>query len=73
MSGGIFKELVKMDPSVEMVEVNECLQFLSAPSVAGAEPSVVSLSAAELEVMHQLMGKAQQCEIGGGGTVDGGR
>ena len=35
---------------------------LRAPSVAGAEPSVVSPSGAEPEVMHQLMGKAQQRE-----------
>ena len=57
MSSGIFKELVKMTPSVEVAGVNECLQVLRAPSVAGAEPSVVSPSGAELEVMHQLMGK----------------
>ena len=42
--------------------VNGCLQGLRAPSVAGAEPSVVSPSGAALEVMHQLMGKAQQWE-----------
>ena len=59
MSGRIVKELVKIAPSVE---VSECHQSLRAPSVAGAEPSVVSSSGAELEVMHQSMGKAQQWE-----------
>ena len=62
MSGGILKELVKMAPSVEVAGVKGCLQFLRAPSVAGAEPSVVSPSGAELVVMHQLMGEAQQGE-----------
>ena len=56
----IIEELVKMAPSVEVAEVNEGLQSLRALSVAGAEPSVVSPSGAELEVMHQLIGKAQQ-------------
>ena len=49
MSGGIFKELVKMAPSVEVARVNGCLQVLRAPSVSGAEPSVVSPSGPELE------------------------
>ena len=60
VSSRIIEELVKMAPSVEVAEVNEGLQSLRAPSVAGAEPSVVSPSGAELEVMHQLIGKAQQ-------------
>ena len=42
--------------------VNGCLRGLRAPSAAQAEPSVVSPSGAELEVMHQLMGKAQPWE-----------
>ena len=42
--------------------VNGCLQVLRAPSVAGADVSVVSCSGAELKVMLQLMGKAQQWE-----------
>ena len=75
MSGGIFKELVKMAPSVGVTGVNRCLQGLSAPSVAGAEPSVVSPSDAELELMHQLMWKAQQWDeiwdIGESGIGDG--
>ena len=52
MSGGIIKELVRVTPSIEVIE---CLQSLTAPSVAGAEPSLVSPSGAELEVMHQSM------------------
>ena len=51
-----------MDPSFGVSGVNGCLQGLRAPSVAGAEPSVAYCSGAELEVMHQLMGKAQQWE-----------
>ena len=62
MSGGIFEELEKMAPSVGVAEVNGCLLGLRAPSVAGAEPSVVSPSGAELELRHQLMGKAHQWE-----------
>ena len=62
MSGGIVKELVRMAPSVAVAEENECLQSLRAPSVAVAEARVLSPSGAELEVMHQSKGKAQQCE-----------
>ena len=51
-----------MAHSIEVAGVNGCLQVLRAPSVAGAEPSTVSPSGAELEVMNQLMGKAQQWE-----------
>ena len=51
-----------MTPSVGVAGVNGCLQGLRAPTVAGAEPSVVSPSGAELDMMHQLMGKAQQWE-----------
>ena len=75
ISSGIFKELVKMGPSVEVAGVNGCLQGLRSPSVAGAEPRVVSHSGAELEVLHQLMGKEQQWEICGrwnrGGRQEG--
>ena len=53
MSGGIVKELVMMYPSFL------CLQSLRAPAVAVAEARVFSPSGAELEVMHQSMGKAQ--------------
>ena len=59
MSSGIFEDVVKMAPSVGVNGVNGCLQGLRAPSVAGAEPSVLSPSDAELEVMHQLMGTQQ--------------
>ena len=62
MFSGIFEALVKMTPSVGVAGVNGCLQSLRAPSVAGAEPSVVSPSGAEQEVIHQLMGKAPQWE-----------
>ena len=76
MSGGTFEELVKMAPSVEVARVNECLQVLRAPSVAGAEPCVDSPSGAELEAMHQLMGKAQEMggelgDMGEDGTGEG--
>ena len=37
-----------------------CLQGLRAPSVAGTELSAVSPSGAELDVIHQLIGKAQE-------------
>ena len=60
MFSGIIEELVMMVPLVEVAEVNECLQSSRDPSVAGADPSVVSPSGAELEGMHQSMGKAQQ-------------
>ena len=50
---------------------NGCLQGLRAPSVAGAEPSVVSPSGAELEVMHQLIGKAQNGRRAGRHGEDG--
>ena len=50
-----------MGPSVEVAGVRGGFS-LRTPSVAEAEPSVVSPSGAELEVMHQLMGKAQQWE-----------
>ena len=51
-----------MDPSVKVAGVNGWIQSLRAPFVAGAEASVVSPSGAELEEIHQLMGKAQQWE-----------
>ena len=57
MFGGIIEELVKMAPSVAVAEVNECLQSLRASSVAVPEVNVVSPSGAELEVMHQSMGR----------------
>ena len=47
-----------MAPSVVVAEGNECLQSSMAPSVTVADASVVSPSGAELEVMHQSMGKA---------------
>ena len=62
MTGGIIKELVKMAPLVVVAEENECLQSLMAPSVAVTEARVFSPSGAELEVMHQSKGKAQQWE-----------
>ena len=46
----------------EMVKMNECLQSLRAPSVDGAEPSVVSPSGDELDVMQHMVQKAQQLE-----------
>ena len=65
MSGGMVEELVKMSPSVAVAEVNEWLQSLRAPSIAVAEARAFSPSGAELEVMHQSMGKAQQWEDAG--------
>ena len=43
-----------MATAVEVAGVNGCLQVLRAASFAGVEPSVVSPSGAELEVMHQF-------------------
>ena len=69
-------EFVKVAPSVKVDEVNECLQSLRAPSVAEAEPILVSPSGAELEVMHQSSGRhtngmrARRC--GEDGTGEGG-
>ena len=64
-SGGIIKELVKMAPSSEVAEVDECLHSLCAPSVAGTEPSDVSPSSAELEVLHQSVGSPMNGSIAG--------